>query len=302
MAELAKLGYKVTVLTRDGASDKVKFPAGVEKKAVDYASVESLKAALAGQDAVVSTFGTMAIGDQRPLIDAALAVGVKRFIPSEFGCNTRKASGVLGAVLTAKVKTVDYLDELAKANSGFTWTGLSIGWFFDFCLSVGWLGYNLKDKTAVVYDSGNEPSQSTNLYFAGRAIAGVFTHLDETANKYLEISSFNPTQNEIMRILEEETGEKWTVTHVNTKDLQKIGEEKIGRFDYDGGVLDLLNVWQYQDGAGNAPIKTSAVGLLGLKNEDVRTTIKAWLASEQELSEKAAAVASEPPVVQAVTA
>ncbi len=102
-------------------------------KKVDYTSVDALKEALAGQDAVVSVLGTFAVGGQQPLIDAAIAVGARRFIPSEFGVNTRKAIGKpIGKILEGKIKTVDYLIEKAKENPNFSWTGISIGLFFDF--------------------------------------------------------------------------------------------------------------------------------------------------------------------------
>ncbi len=120
----------MTALTR-GDSGK-SFPDGVAVKKVDYTSVDSLKEALAGQDAVVSTLGSFAIGSQQPLVDAAVAVGVRRFLPSEFGINTRKAIGKpIGTILAAKIKTVDYLAEQAKAHPSFTWTGVSTGLFFD---------------------------------------------------------------------------------------------------------------------------------------------------------------------------
>jgi hypothetical protein len=100
---------------------------------VDYSSVDSLKSALSGQDAVVSTLAGVAVGQpQRNAIDAALAVGVKRFIPSEFGINTRQARGTpIAQILAGKIATVDYLEELAAKNEGFTWTGVTTGLFFD---------------------------------------------------------------------------------------------------------------------------------------------------------------------------
>ena len=133
MAELVKAGFTVTALTRDASKAEAKLPSEVAVKQVDYTSVDNLKEALAGQDAVVSVLGTMAVGGQTPLADAAVAAGIKRFIPSEFGVNTRKAIGKpIGNVLSAKIKFVDYLEEKAKANPGFSWTGLSIGLFFDY--------------------------------------------------------------------------------------------------------------------------------------------------------------------------
>ncbi len=269
-------------------------------KNVDYTSLESLKEALAGQDAVVSMVGTFAIEEQRPIIDAALAVGVKRFIPSEFGVNTRKAKDtVLGGVLKPKIEIVDYLDQVAKENPGFSWTAISIGWFFDFvspclrgmepfeqltrgeqCLKASLLCYDFKTKTATIYDSGNEPVACTNLYFVAKVLEGIFNHLNETENRYIEVSSFNPSQNEIIRVLEEETGTTWTLNHVDTKALWKQGEENLAKGDFEA-VLDLINAWSYQDGIGNAPLNTSAISLLGLQNEDLRGTIRSWVAGAE---------------------
>jgi hypothetical protein len=42
-----------------------------------------------GIDAVVSLVGAAALTQQKGAIDAAVEAGVKRFIPSEFGCDTQ---------------------------------------------------------------------------------------------------------------------------------------------------------------------------------------------------------------------
>ena len=113
--------------------------------------------------------------------------------------------------------------------------------------------------------------------FIGQAVAAVLQHLDETANKYIEITSFTPTQNEVLRILEEETGAQWTVNHIDATELQKKGEEKLARGDF-SAFVELLRVYLFKDGIGNAPgPDESANALLGLPAEDVRATIKTWL-------------------------
>lgn len=121
----------MTVLSRGHKQDE--FPSGVAVKTVDYDDPESLKAALTGQDAVVSVLASAAVGpQQQKLADAAYAVGVKRFIPSEFGLNTRKLQGLsVGKILTGKTKLVDDLQSKAEANPQFSWTGVSTGLFFD---------------------------------------------------------------------------------------------------------------------------------------------------------------------------
>ncbi len=130
MQELLAAGFNVTALTRETSTST--FPAGVTVKKIDYDALATVQSALAGQDAVVSVIGTLAIGNQKVLADAAVAAGVKRFIPSEFGINTRKTAGsTIGKILAGKTGFVDYLNELAKKNSSFSWTGVATGFFFD---------------------------------------------------------------------------------------------------------------------------------------------------------------------------
>ena len=101
-------------------------------KKVNYESTASLKEALQGQDAVVSTTASAAVGNQVPIVDAAIAAGVKRFIPSEFGINTRTLTHPgLKTILGGKIKTFDYLIEKSKENPSFTYTGVSSSLFFD---------------------------------------------------------------------------------------------------------------------------------------------------------------------------
>jgi hypothetical protein len=141
--ELLAAGFSVTAITRSASTSPTpKFPDGLPVKKVDYTSFDELKAAFANQDAVVSTVGSLAVPRQKTAIDAAVAAGVKRFIPSEFGINTRKVRGTpIGVVLAGKIDVVDYLEEVvAKGGEGggFSWTGLSTGLFFDWVCVLFW--------------------------------------------------------------------------------------------------------------------------------------------------------------------
>src|ERR1700726_2267026 len=77
--------FNIKVLKRSGS--KSSLPAAMDVVEVDFTSLDSLKSALAGQDAVVSAVGMRGLESQLLLVDAAASAGVKRFIPSEFGSN-----------------------------------------------------------------------------------------------------------------------------------------------------------------------------------------------------------------------
>ena len=120
-------------MTREASTNSTpKFPDSVPVKSVDYTSFDALKAAFENQDAVVSVVGAPGVPAQKTAIDAAIAAGVKRFIPSEFGINTRQVRGTpIGKILAGKIAIVDYLEEKVKDGADVTWTGLSTGLFFD---------------------------------------------------------------------------------------------------------------------------------------------------------------------------
>ncbi len=129
MQALVDAGFTVTVLTRP--ESKANFPPTVKVHKTDYDSPSSLAEALAGQDAVVSTIATAALGKQANIIDAAVKAGVKRFIPSEFGLNTQKVTGGAKKILGGKIVAQEQLQKAAAANPEFSWTGIATSLFFD---------------------------------------------------------------------------------------------------------------------------------------------------------------------------
>ncbi|KAI0204363.1 hypothetical protein F4808DRAFT_339719 [Astrocystis sublimbata] len=275
--ELVNAGFVVTALTREGSTST--FPAGVALKAVDYASVESLTAALQDQDALISTIATVAVGGQRPLVDAAVAAGVRRIIPSEFGINTRfLGKEPIGTILQGKIQTLDYIHEKSKNNPLFSWTGISTGLFFDWGLAHGSIGLNKATKTATIYDSGNEPYQASNLPHIGKVIAAILANPEPTYNRYITVASFNPTQNQILELVEKLTGEKWTVDHAVTAEHQQIGLDKLAKGDY-SAFSHLLRKRIFEDGAGLAVQGAdNALDLLGLEGDDLEGSLRTWLA------------------------
>ncbi|KAK4121940.1 NAD(P)-binding protein [Parathielavia appendiculata] len=288
--ELLSAGFTVTGITREASTSSTPtFPDSVPIKKVDYTSFDALKAAFRNQDAVVSVVGVAAaVVDQKIAIDAAAEAGIKRFIPSEFGINTRKLrplSHSLRKILGDKIAVVNYLEEKAQEVDGFTWTGLSTGLFLDWGLDDSGLGIiNLKDKTATVVDSGDEKFQASNLAQVSRAVVGILKHPEATANRYLAMASFNISQNELIAMVEELTKSKLAVTRVRWSDLELAGELKLVAEDGPAAFVDFLRVHTSADGAGNAlSEEESANGLIGLPYEDVKSSVESWLRREGAL-------------------
>ncbi len=85
LPELLESQLNLAAVIRETSS--ANFPMGIRviKSAFD---VTSLTQALKGQDAVISMLPITALDQQGPLIEAAIAAGVKRFIPSEYGSDS----------------------------------------------------------------------------------------------------------------------------------------------------------------------------------------------------------------------
>ncbi|KAK4141337.1 uncharacterized protein C8A04DRAFT_31087 [Dichotomopilus funicola] len=275
--------FTVTAITRANSSNPTPstFPSDVTVKSVDYTSPEALRAAFTGQDAVVSAVATPALGIQIAAIDAAVAAGVKRFIPSEYGVDTRQAVGTtVGNILAKKIEVVEYLQEVVKKGTapGFSWTGLSTGLFLDWGFDFNGLGViDLKEKKATIIDSGNEKFYTSTLSHIGRSVAGILLHPDETANKYLATASHNFSQNELLAVVEELTGTKFAVIHEKSEDLTRVGLEKLAAGEPIAFIY-FLRTWNGTDGIGHGLTEEeSDNALVGVPYEDTKAEVQRWL-------------------------
>lgn len=266
--------FNTTVLSREGSSST--FPPGVKVLRADYNSMDSLKTAFMGQDVVVSLVAGAVLGNQNNLIDAAIAAGVKRFLPSEFGSNTTDArTRAIVPMYKSKVETVDYLK---SKESEISWTSIVTGQFFDWGLKVGFLGFDAAHKVATLYEDGTAKFSSTNLHTIGLAVVKALENAEGTKNQYVFVSGFQTSQKEILEVAEKVTGSKWIVRNASVDDAIKKGNEKILRGDY-SGIEDLIL------GATFGPKQLGDLSLAGLWNEkldlvetDIETSVSAAFA------------------------
>jgi uncharacterized protein YbjT (DUF2867 family) len=122
--------FVVSVLSRTSSSSVFPSNLTIHRVADNYPESELLLA-FTGQDVVISTIATVNTGLQRRIIDAAVKAGVRRFVPSEFGSDTRneKAVAILPQFLAGKRETVEYLK--TKEEQGLTWSAFVTGPFLE---------------------------------------------------------------------------------------------------------------------------------------------------------------------------
>ncbi|KAK4446292.1 isoflavone reductase [Podospora aff. communis PSN243] len=278
---LLAAGYTVTAITRPTST--ATFPPSVKVLKTDLSSLSSLTSAFQGQDAVVVTTATSEVSAQTILVDAAVAAGVKRFIPSEFGHAIPRLSGGLATILSAKGKVGGYIAEKSKEHPEFSWTAIATSPFFDWGLDHGFWGINVEERTARVVDSGEEVVSTSTLGFVAGAVVAVLQREEETRNKVVEVVEFGVSQKEVLRVLEEEMGVEFKVEGVSGRELGKAGEEKLGKGDVWGAFFDLLLAWNFTDGGDHAVREEElANGWLGLKGQTVREAVREYVKSRTD--------------------
>ncbi|KAK3048235.1 hypothetical protein LTR09_010396 [Extremus antarcticus] len=213
--------YSVTAVTRNAAKSKSLFPPQVKVAESDL-SPSSLRTLFQDQDAVVSCVTSNSIATQKSIIDVALESGIRRFIPSEFGMDSgNPAAADLIPLIATKVPLTEYL----KANQDqMSWTAIITGMFFDWALRNPFpLAYDIPNRKAVVYDSGEYEHECTNIDKIGEAVAALLSpeHEEETANEFVYVNSFTATQNKVVAAIEEAMGEKMEVTRDTSLGLRE---------------------------------------------------------------------------------
>ncbi|RYP13119.1 hypothetical protein DL767_010878 [Monosporascus sp. MG133] len=232
----------VTVVSRKSSTAEI--PDGVKVVKVDDSyPQEELEKAFAGQDAVVMANGFQLMGQEGRFVEAAVNAGVKRFIPSEFGSDTQNQK-LLSIFPMASAKAKLMADIRAKENTGLTWTAICTGIFTDIGLTTGFMGFDLKEHKATVWDDGNHKFSSTPRENAAMAVLAVLKHPEVTENQYVYVSSFEISLNELVSALEKAQGTKYTISHTTTEKETAEGKAALasGNFMGAGKLLLVANM------------------------------------------------------------
>lgn len=240
---------------------KASPPPGAQVVEVDYESVDSLTQAFKGHDVVVSTLGAEMLAVQHRLIDATIAAGVPRFVPSEFGSDTANAKVRALPFYAPKVQTDDYLKFKAKEGA-LTYTSIRCGPFLDWCLMVGFF-LNPRDRTIELADGGDQLFSTTTLESTGKALANALKQPALSENRDLYVQNALLTQNQLLDLGRQLTqGKEWTVNQADTAKLEQEAREAFSKGDRGfPAVIKFLRRAVFGEGFGGAFEKTDNAAL-----------------------------------------
>ncbi|KAK0385224.1 hypothetical protein NLU13_7701 [Sarocladium strictum] len=275
LKELVQSDFEIRVLSRQSGKVPAEYANQVKEFAVDYDDPKSLQEALVGVDAVVSTLGAPAVGaSQRALVDAAIAAGVQRFIPSNFGCDQENSLTRQLPVFAEKVKTEDYLIEKAGSSS-LTYTFIYNNLFLDWGLARGSLA-NVKEKQITLYNGGDLPVSVTRLATVGKGVVGVLKNPAATKNRSIRIEDGKISFKSLAAVLQSAIEGSWEIKEADTNELKAASDEALKKGTTDGWV------WFYYilQGGTNAkygpslePIDNDVIGLPRLSDAELKALI-----------------------------
>ncbi|EKG09261.1 NmrA-like protein [Macrophomina phaseolina MS6] len=183
---------------------------------------------------------------QQTVAEAAIAAGVKRFIPSEFSADTASPEVLeLIPFLSSKRQLIEFLR--SKENTGMTWTAVPTSAFLDWGLGTGFMGFNLKSREVTLWDDGEAFFSANTRAIIGKALVAILSdkNLEKTKNQYVYLGSYTTSQKQILSICEKVTSSKWKIVErVDASERMKKVHEEMKNNDF-SSALDLLCVATY---------------------------------------------------------
>ena len=259
---LASDKFNVQVLKRAGSSST--YLAGAKVVEADFADLESLKVAFQGQDAVVSAVSDTAIHSQKLMIDAAIATGVKRFIPSNFGSNVTNPNARKLPVFAQKVEIEDYLIEKSKATQ-LTYSFMNTGGFTEYGIRNQIVMDFSKYQPVIFYD-GETQFSTTSMPSIGDAVVGVLTHPMETRNRPVYVSENFISQNLLLSLAEKIAPTKlWNPVHGDLDALLEASKERFAQGHHDLETMLPMLLKSILDPEFGAKFSENDNELLGIK-------------------------------------
>lgn len=213
------------------------FPNDVKVIRANYSDPESLTAAMQGQDVIISMVGPAQASEQQRYVDAAIAAGVQRFFPSEFGPYSRQPlySSLSPYVAQPKNALVDYLHPKEQQIS---WTAVICGGFFEWAMEDGMMGFDLATRTVEFIDGGNGIVTHTLLPVVAKALVAMLEQAQETKNQYVFISSSSVSTQEIFQVVNAIDDHEWTIKHFKAEDIFAQGQRRVANGDF-AGIKDV---------------------------------------------------------------
>lgn len=221
LTALQTAGFNVTAIQRKDSSNTL--PSGTKSLKVDLESESDLTTAFANQDVVVSALPMPTLSSDKIWMQAAIAAGVKRIVPSEFSTNIENELSKKLPIVKDKIEIRTYIESLATEGK-IDWTSINNGPFLiPQIWTSGWMGPNVKNKTAILHDGGENIVCGSTLKRIGEGVAKSLSteHATETKNQSVYVYSAPLSEKKVTQILSKITGIEFEEKEISIESVTK---------------------------------------------------------------------------------
>jgi hypothetical protein len=275
------LHVKITAITRPTSTYSPPEGSDITHKTADYSSLQSLTEAFSAQDVIVNciTGGATQYDPSKLIIDAAVAAGVEFFFANEFVSyvDSPQYRRLPEAFVGSKVRIREYLTELATVGK-LAWTSLNGGPFFDMWLMKGPAGFDVANRKARIYGTGNNILFWTPLPTMAEAAVNMLQDSNAVANRPIYICPFikgELTQRSLLTALQKVLDVTFDVEEVNVAEINKNARIALAKGEAGKAMKGLAVSNQFfEEDSGNDFSHLIENDLVGVKMMDVEDAVR----------------------------
>ncbi|KAF7557002.1 hypothetical protein G7Z17_g1003 [Cylindrodendrum hubeiense] len=262
-----KIAIEITALVRPSSLQKPAVLAlqkqGAQVVAIDLAgSHDQITKALLGMDVVISTIYGGNVMDEIPLINAAKAAGVKRYLP----CFFATVAPAKGALFLREMKE-DVLNHIKSVK--LPYTVIDVGWWYQVNLPrlpSGRIDYVAMETSDGIAGDGNVPIAFIDLRDVGVYVARIIAD-PRTLNRMVLAYDEVLTHNQLYDQVEQVSGETLPRKYVTAEEIKsRIHEVEVKNPAPDSVEFVTLAQLQYWHSCGirgdNNPENAEYLGYL----------------------------------------
>lgn len=153
---------------------------------------------------------------------------MKRFVPSDYSLDithpTAVAQAAPGSTIAGRAALVNIIMNAAKRGE-ITYTQFVPSGWMDWGLPNGFMGFDIKARTARLVDNGVHTATGCTQPFIAEAVLSMLKQPpNETENKMIHIAEVQYSGRELLSIFEEETGSRWQVEGITAQGLLDLAD------------------------------------------------------------------------------
>lgn len=250
LVECGAIQRPVRAVTRDiSAASKKNLPEGITLYEASFENTAALKKAIDGVDTLIDL--TAANLSSKPLVDVAVAAGVKLYLPSEYGCTYKNTK--YPNTFKVKKETADY-----ARSRGLKTVLVQTGLFSEWNLTKPYLlGIIPEEKIYKKIDDGTMRMTITFIEDACRAVVELIQMDPQQIPDEIFIEGDTITPNQLAELWESYNKEKLTTINITKEDIDQEATEADNQEDC-GGF----------EGFGNVILATCSIGDIDHSNNN----------------------------------